>query len=43
MKWFIKDPDEGAYTSVIAAASPDVRKDAYRGAYLVPSVGKYLI
>jgi hypothetical protein len=41
MKWFFKNPDEGAYTSIIAAASPDVRKrpDAYKGTYLEP-VGK---
>ncbi|KII91218.1 hypothetical protein PLICRDRAFT_37935, partial [Plicaturopsis crispa FD-325 SS-3] len=31
-------PDEGAYTSVIAAASPDVRAqpDVYKGAFLMP-------
>ena len=41
MRWFFAHPDEGAYTSVVAAASPDVRKrpDAYKGAYLEP-VGK---
>jgi hypothetical protein len=42
MKIFFKDPDEGAYTSVFAAASPDIkeRPDAYKGAYLEP-VGKF--
>jgi len=37
----LKHPDEGAYNSCFAAASPLVRKnpDLYRGAYLEP-VGK---
>ncbi|KAF9235463.1 NAD(P)-binding protein [Melanogaster broomeanus] len=37
----VVNPDVGAYTSVIAAASPEVvqNPDRYRGAYLVP-VGK---
>lgn len=32
------EPDEGAWTSIFAAASPEVRKDAqrYHGSYLVP-------
>ncbi|KII91866.1 hypothetical protein PLICRDRAFT_696844 [Plicaturopsis crispa FD-325 SS-3] len=34
----IVSPHEGAYTSIIAAASPDVRAkpDVYKGAYLLP-------
>jgi len=41
MKLFFTNPTEGSHTSVIAAASPDVRKNAevYKGAYLEP-VGK---
>lgn len=41
MKLFFKNPNVGSHTSVIAAASPDVRKNAdkYKGAYLEP-VGK---
>ena len=33
---------DGSYTPLVAAASPDVRKEAdkYRGAYLVP-IGKF--
>lgn len=36
MRLFFKGLDEGAYNSVIAAASPEIRKEAetYRGAYL---------
>ncbi|PPQ82528.1 hypothetical protein CVT25_007137 [Psilocybe cyanescens] len=35
---FFKGPEEGAYNSVLAAASPVVREsaDKYRGAYLMP-------
>jgi NAD(P)-dependent dehydrogenase (short-subunit alcohol dehydrogenase family) len=38
MKWFFTHPDEGAYTTILAAASPDVRTrpEKYKGAYLVP-------
>jgi NAD(P)-dependent dehydrogenase (short-subunit alcohol dehydrogenase family) len=41
MKLFFTNPNEGSHTSVIAAASPDVRENAdmYKGAYLEP-VGK---
>jgi NAD(P)-dependent dehydrogenase (short-subunit alcohol dehydrogenase family) len=41
MKLLFVGPDKGCYTSVIAAASPDVREkaEAYKGAYLAP-VGK---
>jgi hypothetical protein len=36
MKYFFKSPDEGAYNSVIAAASPRVRQypEMYKGAYI---------
>jgi hypothetical protein len=42
MKWFFASPDKGAYTSVIAAASRDIKKrpDAYKGAFLDP-VGRF--
>lgn len=38
MKLFFKPAEKGAYTSVIAAASPEVKKkpDAYKGSYLEP-------
>jgi len=40
--WFMLHPDQGAYTSVIAAASKDVAEtpEKYRNAYLVP-IGEF--
>lgn len=39
LKTFLKTPDEGAFTSVIAAASADIKSkpEKYKGAYLEPN------